>query len=364
MKNWNLYIWVTCLVFSVAGYTQEKINAEILPNRCECLNIAKNTSEEPPKKLKTLLSYDDFKKSGFDFKNGIKDYEQLFVKDASAGSVTIYSSSPIKLVYKRSDYILNLTPCRSDFNYFEIKANVQQNPNRKAIPFDITIPLSHSEIELSTSMIRRWDPKTKKTVLSNGVPAVSPLRISMQDGSYSLLTLKFNEEIGVELARNQRRSLCMNDTEISNTNVDIKIAGLNLIDLSYKSRQNESTKREMDRWLQKLNVADLNTQSYVGMMCALNKMNFPLKDFELKAAEMGSASLYLNKDVVIGQLIIKCTRTKKDSEVILNLDSDQNKTVNLTELNKEIENLGFDKVTNVLDQNFLFVYFIKYAEKK
>ncbi|KAA5532191.1 hypothetical protein F0919_15430 [Taibaiella lutea] len=341
-----------------AAKSQDNTGSEDpLHSVCECsyVNKKKTTFSND---LKALLSYNDFKTSGFDFKNGEQGFEDLFIKDLDPSNLTIWTSKPINLVYKNK-FGLNLTPCKSSQNYYEIYAMSKVFGDDREDAFDVTIQLLSIGINISEKVIRRWDTASKKPLLNKGASVSSPILIS--SAGRKELSLFLTGEKG--FSRFENTQACMNETEITNTNVGIKLNGMFLFDLSYST---EYVKYYLGAgigsYFRKLGITNVDTNTFTGIYSGSGSITFPLKDMDIKSDE--GNTFILNNDLIAGKVKVKCFRTENNNEVLIPVNNKENKRYDINKLSAMIQKLGFDKVKTEIQDNNLFIYFIKFAGKK
>lgn len=348
------------LLYPIFAISQENPNLQkdSIVNVCECTYAnLKETTFSPD--LASLMTYKDFKRSGFDFKNGKKGFESLFIKNLDPSNLTVWSGKIASLVYKRNVFSLNLTPCKSERNYYEVYTQSKVFGDDKKDAFDVTIQLPSIQIELSEKIIRRWDTKTKKPLTNNGLYINSPILI--KSGRNKELRLSLSQEKG--FGRFENTTVCMNETEISNTNVGIELAGVFLFDLSYFDNYTRNyLTPEIKGYLDKLKLGYIAPYSISGLYSGASKINIPLEDFNIVSDKNGT--IVINNDLVLGKIKIKCFRTENNEEILIPVNEKENKRYNIDKLTETILKLGFEKVKIEIDENDLIIYFMKFAEKK
>jgi hypothetical protein len=357
MKN----ILAISLLYPILAISQVNLNLQkdsTIVNVCECTYVdLKETKFSPD--LASLMTYKDFKKSGFDFKNEKDGFERLFIKNIDPSNLTIWTKRMVDLVYKKNIFSLNLTPCKTDKKYSEIYTQSKVFGDDKKDAFDVTIQLPSIQIELSEKIIRRWDTKTKKPLINNGLYLNSPILI--QSARSKNIRLSLSEERG--FSRFDNTTVCMNDTEISNTNVEIKLGGVFLFDLSYKNDYDKNyLSPGIKSYLDKLKVSNVDINNLSGIYSGASKINIPLEDYNIESNE--NNTIIINNNLVIGKIQIKCYRTENNQEILLPVNEKENKRFNINKLSETIFKLGFEKVKIEIDENNLIIYFMKYAERK
>lgn len=360
MNNNKKFVLTISLLssFFVNEAQESTTSGESLANVCECTYGTK-TKTTFSNDLKALISYNDFKTSGFDFKNGEQGFEDLFIKDLDPNNLTIWTSKPINLVYKKNKFGLNITPCKSTQNYYEIYAMSKVFGDDREDAFDVTIQLPSIQIDISEKIIRRWDAASKKPLQDKGAFVSSPILISSARSKE--ISLFLTGEKG--FSRFENTKACMNETQISNTNVGIKLEGIFLFDLSYST---EYVKYYLGSgvgsYFRKLGVTNVDTSTFTGIFSGSGSINFPLADIDIKSNE--GNTFILNNDLIAGKVKVKCFRTENNNEILIPIDGKENKRYDINKLSAMILKLGFDKVKTEVQDNNLFIYFIKFAGKK
>lgn len=349
-----------CLIYPIFAISQENQNLQkdTIVSICACTDAnLKETTFSPD--LASLMTYKDFKKSGFDFKNGKEGFERLFIKNVDPSNLTIWTKRIVNLVYKKNIFILNLTPCKTERKYSEIYTQSKVFGDDRNEAFDVTIQLPNIQIELSEKIIRRWNTTTKKPIINNGLYLNSPILVKSPKNKDVRLSL--SGERG--FSRFENTEICMNDTEISNTNVEIKLLSrVFLFDLSYKGDSNKSYLNSgIKNYLEKLKVSNVDVNNLSGVYSDDSKISIPLENYNIESNE--NNTLIINNNLIIGKMQIKCHRTENNEEILLLVNGKENK-YNINKLSEKVLKLGFEKTKIEIDGNNLVIYFIKFSERK
>ena len=98
MKNF-LALFLLYPILSISQQNQN-VQKDTIVNACACTDANLQETTFSPD-LASLMSYKDFKKSGFDFENGKDGFERLFIKNMDPSNLTIWTKRIVKLVYKK-----------------------------------------------------------------------------------------------------------------------------------------------------------------------------------------------------------------------------------------------------------------------
>ena len=260
---------------------------------------------------------------------------------------------------KKKLFALNLTPCKTGRKYSEIYTSSKVFGDDRNEAFDVTIQLPNIQIELSEKIIRRWNSAAKKPIINNGLYLSSPILIKSPKNKDVRLSL--SGERG--FSRFANTEICMNDTEISNTNVEIKLSNrVFLFDLSYKGDSNKSyLSSRIKDYLDKLKVSNVDINNFSGIYSDDSKISIPIENYNIESNE--NNTLIINNNLFIGKMQIRCQRTENNEEIVLLVNGKENK-YNIGTLSEKVFKLGFEKAKIEIDGNNLLIYFIKFAQRK